>query len=281
MTPTKIKITDIRVPSGRRAIDPNWVATLQQDFKTSNGHMVPIEVAPEKTEGFMYRLVFGGHRLEAVAGLGQAEIEAFVLDPKQVPTPASIRMREIAENLIRRELSVLDKAVDIADWRDIYNSERSEAKSKRKSKAALAAPTEDDEDSAKFALNFSDAAQKALGISRRSIYLALKIATIPAPLRKGIATHAIADSQTDLLQLADETPERQASIVRLLTMADDDAPRTVAEAIAVIDRAPKPATKAKWEKLSGDFSRMTPSDQDRFFELHEDAIRRWLKGRPS
>ncbi|WP_164890690.1 ParB N-terminal domain-containing protein [Mesorhizobium sp. M7A.F.Ca.US.002.01.1.1] len=275
-TSTKIKIAEIRVPANRRRLDPAWVATIMADIHSGNGHMVPIEVVPEKTEGYEYRLIFGGHRLAAVAGLGLDEIEAFVKDPKHVATETQIRKREIAENLIRRQLSVLDRAKDIADWRDIYDAEHGTGKTGRKKSREI---VEDDELSAKFALNFSEAAQAVLGISRRSVFHALKIATIPEPIRQDISLHAVANSQTDLLQLAAETPERQVAIARLLTMAAADAPQTVSEAIAVIDRTSKPATAQKWEKVASEFSKLKESEQDRFFTLHEGAIQRWLKGR--
>ncbi|UDL90350.1 ParB N-terminal domain-containing protein [Mesorhizobium sp. PAMC28654] len=275
-TPTKIKIADIRVPKNRRRTDPAWVETLKADMQAGNGHMVPIEVVPETSDGSPYRLILGGHRLEAVAGLGHTEIDAFIRDPKEVATEAQMRKREIAENLIRRQLSVLDRSRDIADWRDIHDAEHGTGKTGRKKSREI---VEDDELSANFALNFSEAAQTVLGISRRSVFHALKIATIPLPVRESISLHAIADSQTDLLLLAAEPSERQAAVARLLTMAADDAPKNVAEAIAVIDRTVKPATEPAWQKVATAFSKMKEGDQDRFFALHEAAIQRWLKGR--
>ncbi|WP_027143182.1 ParB N-terminal domain-containing protein [Mesorhizobium sp. WSM3626] len=275
-TTTKIKIAEIRVPANRRRLDPAWVATIMADIQGGNGHMTPIEVVPEKTESHEYRLIFGGHRLAAVAALGLAEIDAFVKDPKDVATETQIRKREIAENLIRRQLSVLDRAKDIADWRDIYDAEHGTGKAGRKKTREI---VEDDELSAKFALNFSEAAQTVLGISRRSVFHALKIATIPEQVRQDISLHAVADSQTDLLQLAAETPERQIAIARLLTLEAADAPKTVSHAIAVIDRTSRPATPPKWEKVASEFSKLKESEQDRFFTLHEAAIQRWMKGR--
>lgn len=272
MTPAKIKIADIIIPPNRRRLDPTWVETLMQDMASGNGHMVPIEVTPQ---GEKYRLIFGGHRLAAVKALGNDGIDAFVKDPKEVATDAQIRLREIAENLIRRQLSVLDRAVDIADWRDIYDAAHATGKCGRKAKAA---PTEHDETSAKFALNFSEAAQQALGISRRSVFHALKIATIPAPIRQKIALHAIADSQTDLLLLAGETADRQGRIAELLT-AEPPGAANVAEALAVLDRKPKPEPEPKWQKVSTAFAQLKPAEQDRFFDLHEAAIRRWQKER--
>ncbi|MBZ9678934.1 ParB/RepB/Spo0J family partition protein [Mesorhizobium sp. ES1-1] len=274
-TTTKIKIADLRVPRNRRRTDPAWVATLMADMQAGNGHMVPIEVVPETTEGYQYRLILGAHRLEAVAGLGHVDIDAFIRDPKEVANEAQMRKREIAENLIRRQLSVLDRSRDIADWRDIYDAENGTGKAGRRKAREV---VEDDELSAKFALNFSEAAQSVLGISRRSVFHALKIATIPSAIRESISLHPVADSQADLLVLAAEPAERQAAIAKLL-LADPAEAFTVADAIALLDKVPAPIKEPTWQKVATAFSKMKEGDQDRFFALHEAAIQRWLKGR--
>jgi ParB family chromosome partitioning protein len=278
VTPIKIKIADIRVPANRRRLDPAWVSTLMADIQGDNGHMVPIEVVPDITEGYKYRLIFGGHRLAAVAGLGGVEIDAYVKDPKDVATETQIRKREIAENLIRRQLSILDRAKDIADWRDIYDAEHGTGKVGRKKAGKTREIVEDDELSASFALNFSEAAQAVLGISRRSVFHALKIATIPETIRQEISLHPVADSQTELLLLAAEPAARQAAIAKLLT-AEPAKAATVSEAIALLDKVTPPTKEPGWQKVAGAFSKLKESDQDRFFALHEAAIQRWLKGR--
>lgn len=272
-TQAKIKIADIWIPANRRKLDPSWVATLQQDMASGNGHMVPIEVAEEARDGKPYRLIFGAHRLAAVTGNGADEIDAIVKDRKEVASEAQIRLREIAENIMRRQLSALDRAVDIADWRDIYDAAHDTGKPGRKRK-----PDEDEETSAKFALNFSEAAQQTLGISRRSVFNALKIATIPAPIRDRISLHAIADSQTDLLLLASETADRQSKVADLL-LAKAPLANNVTEALAIIDSAPKPFAEPRWQKVATSFAKLKPTEQDHFFELNEAAIQRWLKGR--
>jgi ParB/RepB/Spo0J family partition protein len=57
-------------------------------------------------------LVAGLHRLEAVKSLGIARIEGVV----QHGSDLDARMREIAENLHRVELSALERADHIAEW---------------------------------------------------------------------------------------------------------------------------------------------------------------------
>lgn len=261
-----IEIALIDVPAGRRRLDPAWVETLS-DLFSSQGQLSPIELI--EREG-RYRLVFGGHRLGAAKLIGWSTIRAVVKDAAAFASEAEITLREITENMARRQLSVLDRSVDIARWREIYNAAHTVSKGGRKPKDGAS-----EELTAKFAVSFSTAAQMAFGLSDRSITYAVKVASIPSDLRDRIALHAIADNQSELLALAAEPAERQAQIVALL-LAEPAQAASVAEAIAIIDRLPKPQRAQAWEKLSDTFSRLKQKDQDRFFELHESAIRRWL-----
>lgn len=268
-----IDIALIDVPAGRRKLDPVWVEALS-DLFGSQGQQAPIEVI---AAGDRYRLVFGNHRLAAARLLGWGKITASVKAADAFASEAELILREIAENFARRELSILDRAVDIARWREVYEAAHVLNKGGRKRKDA-----DPEELSAKFALSFSDAAQKAFGLSRRSIFNANAIASIGADLRDRIALLPVADNQSDLLLLAGQSADRQEAIVDILTdeLTDDDA-RTisVSDAIAILDRTPKPAPATKLAKLSATFSALKEREQEAFFTLHEAAIQRWLKAR--
>ena len=278
MTVTDIAIAAIDVLPGRRKLDPTRIEALS-DLLALQGQTVPIEVVARDDR---YSLVFGAHRLAAARLLGWPVISAAVKQPSDFADEAEIVLREITENLAHRALSVLDRAVDIARWRKIYEATHAVAKPGRRPKEMSAnfalISEEGDELSEKFALSFSEAAQKAFGLSRRTVFHATKIASIAADLRDRIALQPVADNQSELLALAAETPDRQAAIVALLT-TDPPQAGSVAEAIAVIDRMPKPVPAAGWEKVASAFSRLKPRDQARFFELHEAAIQLWLKDR--
>lgn len=266
----KIAIASIHVTKDRRKVDPAWVATIAEDF-VAIGHHTPIDLL---AEGDGFRLIYGQHRLEAAKSLGWTEIEATVRDRAEFASDTLIVLREISENLIRRQPSALDRSVDIARWREAYVAAHGVAKPGRKK----ADPAAEDDLSAKFALNFSDAAQRTLGLSRRSVFLALKIARILPAARDAIALHPIADNQAELLLLADQPPERQATLAAMLT-AEPPQAGSVTEAVALLDKAPPMATPKGWEKVASAFSSLKPADQQRFFELHEAAILAWLEGR--
>lgn len=268
---TSILISTITIRPGRRKLDPDWVRTIADSFAAEGQH-TDIEVVGTEEAS---TLVFGGHRLAAAQMLGWVRIKAEIRTAAEIADEAQRKLREISENLMRRELSVLDRAVDIAAWREIY-----EATHLLNTKGGRPRKVDPEETSDKFVTSFSEAAQKALGIERRALYRTLKVATIAAQVRDQISLHPVADNQSELLALAAEPVVRQEQIAALLT-AEPPQAGSVADAIALIDRMAKPAAAPRWLKLADDFSKIKPSEQDRFFELHEAAIQRWMKGRQS
>lgn len=262
----------VNVPAGRRKADPVWVQALADLFAV-DGQKTPIQVI---AAGERFDLVFGLHRLLAAKLIG-VSIKAEVKSPEDFASAAAITLAEITENFARRELSALDRAIDIARWREVYETAAGAVKRGRPSKLSQVA-TISDEGAELFAASFSEAARKALGINRDAISRAMRIASIGAEARDRIALHPIADNQSELLALAAEPTDRQAAIVALLT-ADPAQAASVSEAVAIIDRAPKQKVAAAWEQLSDKFSRLKPIDQERFFELHEAAFLQWQKGR--
>lgn len=269
MPAQKIRIDQVTVPAGRRRVDPLWVEALAELF-ASQGQQSPIEVV---TDGDGFRLIFGLHRLEAGRLLGWPEIDAEVKSAADFASDADMTLREISENLARRELSALDKSVDIARWREVYEATHQLAKGGRR-----AANADSEELSAKFALSFSEAAQRAFGLSRRSVFHATKIASISLQVREALSLLPIADNQSELLALAAETHERQGWIANLL-IGEPPQAAGVAEAIAIIDGLPRPAAEPRWQKVASAFSLLRTAEQRSFFELHRAAIELWLKER--
>ncbi len=264
-----LPLASIRWPSGRRRVDPDWVETLGDLFSVQ-GQLVPIEVI---ADGDTYVGVFGRHRFEAARSIGWAEIKAEIVDPSSITDRAELTLREIAENFVRRDLSVLDRAVDIVRWREAYNAAHTVSKGGRSKKSAVP-----EELTAKFAASFSVAAQKVFGLSERSIFLAVKVASIDEAVRQRIALHPVADNQTELLLLAEQSADRQTAIAAMLT-AEPATVGTVTAGIALIDKTPIPTPLAGWQKVATSFASLKEVDQHRFFDLHHAAIERWLKDR--
>jgi ParB family transcriptional regulator, chromosome partitioning protein len=274
----EIPIALIDVPAGRRALDPNWVATLAADFK-ARGQRTPIEVLQV---GDRYRLVFGGHRIAARQFNNDANVAAIVKLPADFASEADIKLAEIVENFLRRELSALDRAFDVAAWREIFETVKGtvrrggDRRSKSKSQhETLIGEDELDQMSARFADNFGEAAQKALGLSKAAVFRHLKIAQLGESIRQRIALHPIANNQSELLALVAEPSARQLLIVDRLF----DGAANVADALAIIDNLAPMPTPAAWERISAKFSRLKADEQFRFFDLHKDAIQIWMASR--
>lgn len=268
-----IPVALIDLPAGRRIVDPVAVEALSDDI-AANGLISPITVVPA---GQRFCLAIGGHRLAAIRRIGWNDIPAFVMPAEEFTNASARKLREIAENIFRRELSPLDRAFDIAAWREIYVAAHAVTKRGRPRKET---DEEVQKNTSAFASIFSVAAASALGIHEQTVFKHLKIASIGQLLRERISLHPIADNQSELLFLAREPAERRGAIAALL-LAEPAQASTVAEAIAVIDRQPKHAVPTRWEKLSTSFSRLKAHEQGAFFALHEEAIREWLETRGS
>lgn len=268
-----IDISRIDATGRLRPINPDWSAAMAETLAAGE-RLPPIEVV-ERGEG--YRLIAGGHRLDAHKIAGRATIEAEVYSAAAFLDEAAVRLREIKENMLRFELTALDRAVHLATWKEIHEAAYEAPKRGRKPKKIDAEKLA--QDSAAFAKSFSKAAAAALRMSERSIQVAVQVAAgLALEIRERIARAPIADNISELLHLAHQAPERQAQIVGLL-LADPAQAKSVAEAIAVLDRTPAPTRLTGWAKVSDTFSRLEPADQQRFFDAHADAVDRWLMAR--
>jgi ParB family chromosome partitioning protein len=273
----EIPLDRIDILSGRRALDPNWVETLAADFK-ARGQRTAIEVI-QRAERF--QLVSGGHRVGAASFNDQSTIIALVKQPADFASEAEIKLAEIVENFMRRELSALDRAMDVAAWREIFEAVKGTIKMGRKPKAdnSLKSETISEADldgmSERFAATFTEAAQKALGLSRPAVFRHLKIASIGESVRQLISLLPIADNQSELIALVGHPQARQLAIAEQLV----GGAANVADAIAILDNLPPPPMVATWERMSERFARLKPAEQELFFSLHADAFLKWHASR--
>ena len=76
----KVPVDDIYVPAARRkTLHPETVRILAEDI-LENGLKLPIQV---RHDGKRYVLVEGLHRLEAMKWLGEADIEAYLVQARK------------------------------------------------------------------------------------------------------------------------------------------------------------------------------------------------------
>jgi hypothetical protein len=104
-----IPIPNIKVENRLRPLNAEKVAELAESI-AQVGLLQPIGVRPDGT------LVYGYHRLEACKQLGWTEIPAVVVDGDDLHA----ELAEISENLIRNELTLLERAEHLARMRAVY-----------------------------------------------------------------------------------------------------------------------------------------------------------------
>ena len=105
----KVKISDIKVNSGRRAVLENDVEELALSI-LDVGLLNPITLTED------YTLIAGLHRLEAVKLLGWTEIECTITDLEGL----SAELAELDENFARANLSPLEIGDLLKRRKDIY-----------------------------------------------------------------------------------------------------------------------------------------------------------------
>jgi Predicted transcriptional regulators len=224
----RLRLDKVIVPPRLRKVDPDLAAGIA-DSMAVNGQQTPIEVSPKNEKG-KYTLIAGAHRIDA-ARLNEWEyIEATIFEGSE----AQYKLREIDENLIRRELSPLDKSIFLAERKKIFEELYPE------SKAGVAGAAARWHANAKFAFA-SETAEKC-GISERYVQLAIQRFNRIAPdVRERIALTWIADKGVELDALAKLDPDEQRKAVKLLLSGKDDAPKSVGAATKVVRgvRAPK------------------------------------------
>jgi ParB family chromosome partitioning protein len=106
-----VPVDMVSVCEGRRACDAEQVRMIANSIKKV-GLIHPITVTKQASKLGFVNLVAGRHRLEAMKLLGWTHIDAIIVGPDLTKN----RLREIAENLFRNELSVLERAELVAEW---------------------------------------------------------------------------------------------------------------------------------------------------------------------
>jgi len=278
--PREIPLTQIDVPTGRRTVDPDWVAALAADID-GQGLRIPILVVEA---GKRFRLIAGAHRLGAAKSLKWKSIPADVKPADAFADEAALRLAEIAENLMRRELSALDRAMDVAAWREIYEQAQGAVKrgGNRRGGSKFQVGTLIDADpmavaAERFSAAFNEAAQRALGLGKTAVWRCLKIATLDADTRERVALTRLADNQSELIALAEiERAMRPAVLDHVLS--EPPMAGSVAGAVAMIEgRKPEDPAEKAFRSFSDSWRRFPVRQRRAFVRAHQAEILDMLK----
>jgi N6-adenosine-specific RNA methylase IME4/ParB-like chromosome segregation protein Spo0J len=215
---TMIPIADVRVGEGRR---PTRNVSELADSIKEIGLLNPITITPDGV------LVAGNNRLEACKSLGWEKIPALFMPAINDNAALEWQLAEIDENLIRNELGVLDRGEQLSKRKKIY--EQLHPETKAGTAGAMAK-----HGSATEIISFAEDTAEKTGVTPRTVRQEVQIAEKILPeVKEVIRETTIADSKTDLLQLARMKPEEQKKVAEVLKCAPVD---NVKQAVSAIRR---------------------------------------------
>ncbi len=171
------------------------------------GILQPIVVARDMT------LIAGLHRLRACESLGWEEIPAVIVDIEGL----RLELAQIDENLCRNDLTVLERGEHLSKRKRIYEFLHPETKKGGDRKSDEAKSNRNN-----FA-SFSDDTAAKTKLTPRTIQHEVQIAEkIDPEVKDAIRKTDIADSKTDLLELARLSPEKQKAVVARISSGEAD-----------------------------------------------------------
>jgi len=212
-------ISEIEIADGRREIDGAAVKRLAESIKKI-GLRHPVTV---RRKGDHYILVAGRHRIEAFKNLKQDHIPATIV----TTTNDDARLWEIAENLHRADLSNIEKAEAIEEWRKITAG-----------KVVNGSPPSGGKQPSEVGARKT---AKALGVDHATVLNARKIAHIE-PAAKAAAMDTGVTTVRELVEVSHEQPERQIAKVHELAAKRSQPVVTADEDEDDDDDYVKPAT---------------------------------------
>jgi ParB family chromosome partitioning protein len=190
-----IPIASIRIENRLRPLNAEKVAELAESI-AQVGLLQPIGVRPDGT------LVYGYHRLEACKQLGWTEIPAVVVDGDDLRA----ELAEISENLIRNELTLLERAEHLARLKAVYEQQYPNTR-------GVGRPTKNGATVAPF----SEWAAGQTGLAQRTVQHYVQLAESIAPaVRDAIRRTPIASDGAELKSLASLEPSQQRAVAELI-----------------------------------------------------------------
>ena len=218
MINTTVSIEDIQVRQRLRPLDEGKVKEIMGSIELV-GLINPITVDPD------YNLIAGFHRLEAMRKLGRPSIPVII----QNISHQQSELIEIDENLIRQELTVLEQAEHIARREQLLEEMGLRAKVGENQHTIIVDVTPlldglkcvlDEPECGGVTVTppktTKELAQE-IGLSENSFQKRKQIANNITPeVKEAIRETSIADSTTQLLELARMQPEEQKEFVEAL-----------------------------------------------------------------
>ncbi|MDR5655494.1 ParB/RepB/Spo0J family partition protein [Ruixingdingia sedimenti] len=238
----EIPLASIEVGSDRaRSLEPAWAEALAA-LIDAQGLLHPVIVRPVEGQFRRYRLVAGLHRVEAFRLLGRETIPALL---SSAASDDEARLEEVMENLGRYDLTALDRCHHLYDLKQVH--ERKYPQSKHGGdRRSIKVQTLHFDPSAPEIFGFAEAVAEKIGLSKRTIFAAVKIwANLYPPLRRRLHGSALADKQTELKALSELGINDQVKVVDLILGEDHPEIVNVAGALAYLAGGVQPTAEEK------------------------------------
>lgn len=250
-----IKLADIHIPERLRKLDLANAMFIADSIKRQ-GLMHPITVRrTPRAKGGKFTLVAGRHRMEAVYLNDLDEIDAFIVKADET----GARLKEIEENLFRNDLSQLDRAVFVTEFRRLWEAEHGEITrgGDQKIKLNLWSMSE-------HGGSFIKVAAERIGVSEPSIKRLQRVGlNLDPELRRKLAGRPEADNLSLLTKLVDLGPEKQAGVVRALESTKGDIKKAIA---ATQPAKRKPSAEERiWSTLISTWDRTNVATRRKFY----------------
>ena len=149
-------------------------------------------------------------------------------------------MWEIAENLHRADLTVLERSDHVAEWAELSTKLSAERQAKENQKLAQVAQV-----SARGGRGRTggvSAVARDLGLERTEVDRAIKLAGLPDEVKKAAKDAGLDDNQSALLKVAAE-PSAEAQLKAIKEKKDRDEAQK-----QKLNSAEKEASRLKWEE---------------------------------
>lgn len=267
-----LKLDQILIEDRLREIDENFAAATASSIEI-NGQQQPIVVRPTNAGKKPYTLVDGGHRIRALELLGRDEVEVKIetLDKDKA------RLIEIDNNLFRADLTALDRAIFLAERKDVHERLYPETKNggdrgnqhtggkKRQNEENFGLAENQSEEN--FVLKFTADTADKLGLGERSIEQAVMIAKKLSPETiKALRGTPDAKNASRLLKLARMEPAAQKVAVNLFKETGELA-EAIIQAEGGKQAKKKPDAELKYEALVSAWQHAPKKSREQFVEL--------------
>lgn len=205
-----INTDDIDADGRLRPVDRDHAEFLAVSIKeTGLKHPIIVRTAPEGSNRH-YKLVVGGHRLDAFKLLRWTDLTIGKDVVIQDMTDDEARLAEIDENLARHELNALDRAIFLLERKRLYETLYPET---GHGKAPKGRAKEKSQTLALFRERFSRQAAKKLGLSEAAIKLSIQIASdLDREAVKALRGTKIERNQRELFAISRLPVEEQRAV---------------------------------------------------------------------